>query len=182
MFGAPSGYGTGVKEGGQALLGGLDCTVHRNFFGAQINSFETQLPAPTCLGSDGCEADAAAADTFRAMFIRAPAVLEAGPEVEVLARYELTPEERQAQQRDSVIVAVREGPRMATAFHPELTSDTRWVGGPAEGGAVWSSQVGALWQIWQTRSDTRGAAAVQRGAVRLVARSKVGKQRTGADH
>ncbi|GAB4813000.1 hypothetical protein N2152v2_000046 [Parachlorella kessleri] len=116
---------TGVKEGGQALLGGLDCTVHRNFFGAQINSFETQLPAPACLGSDGCEA-AAAVDTFRAMFIRAPAVIEAGPEVEVLARYELTPEERQAQQRDSVIVAVREGPLMATAFHPELTSDTRW--------------------------------------------------------
>jgi hypothetical protein len=36
----------GQKEGGQALLGGLDCRVQRNFFGAQIRSFETQLPAP----------------------------------------------------------------------------------------------------------------------------------------
>lgn len=40
---------TGQKEGGQALLGGLDCSVHRNFFGAQINSFETQLPSPAAL-------------------------------------------------------------------------------------------------------------------------------------
>ena len=37
-----------MKEGGQALLGGLDCMVQRNFFGAQINSFETQLAAPAC--------------------------------------------------------------------------------------------------------------------------------------
>lgn len=37
---------TGQKEGGQALLGGLDCRVQRNFFGAQIRSFETQLPTP----------------------------------------------------------------------------------------------------------------------------------------
>ncbi len=26
----------GMKEGGQALLGGLDCMVQRNFFGAQV--------------------------------------------------------------------------------------------------------------------------------------------------
>lgn len=63
-----------MKEGGQALLGGLDVMVQRNYFGAQINSFETQLPAPPCLprSSD-------AADTFRAVFIRAPAITEAGP-------------------------------------------------------------------------------------------------------
>ncbi len=70
----------GIKEGGQALLGGLDVTVHRNFFGAQINSFETQLPAPACLGEDGeAAADGAAPGTFRAVFIRAPAVVETGP-------------------------------------------------------------------------------------------------------
>jgi 5'-phosphate synthase pdxT subunit len=45
----------GQKKGGQALLGGLDICVSRNFFGAD--------------------------DTFRAVFIRAPAVLEAGPQV-----------------------------------------------------------------------------------------------------
>lgn len=47
--------------------------------------------------------------------------------VEVLAQYDLTPEERAAQQRESVIVAVRSGHLMATAFHPELTSDARLV-------------------------------------------------------
>ena len=36
----------GQKEGGQELLGGLNCTVHRNFFGSQINSFETHIDAP----------------------------------------------------------------------------------------------------------------------------------------
>jgi 5'-phosphate synthase pdxT subunit len=43
----------GQKKGGQALLGGLDITVSRNFFGAQINSFETMLPAPTELQALG---------------------------------------------------------------------------------------------------------------------------------
>eukprot|EP00887_Chlorella_sp_A99_P003479 scaffold7.g3479.t1 len=103
---------TGMKEGGQALLGGLDCMVHRNFFGAQINSFETQLPAPACLraapaagGANGTPAAAVDPATFRAVFIRAPAITEAGPGVEVLAEYRLTPEEAAAQGRDAVIVA-----------------------------------------------------------------------------
>ncbi|KAL4425424.1 hypothetical protein ABPG75_009440 [Micractinium tetrahymenae] len=112
---------SGMKEGGQALLGGLDCMVQRNFFGAQINSFETQLPAPPCLprSSD-------ASDTFRAVFIRAPAITETGEGVEVLAEYRLTEEEQAAQGHDSVAVAVRSGPLLATAFHPELTQDSRW--------------------------------------------------------
>ena len=28
--------GTGQKAGGQALIGGIDCMVSRNFFGAQV--------------------------------------------------------------------------------------------------------------------------------------------------
>jgi 5'-phosphate synthase pdxT subunit len=48
-------------------------------FREQLNSFETDLPAPQALveGGDG--------ETFRAVFIRAPAILDAGPSVEVLA-------------------------------------------------------------------------------------------------
>ncbi|GFR41281.1 hypothetical protein Agub_g1956 [Astrephomene gubernaculifera] len=110
----------GQKKGGQSLLGGLDITVSRNFFGAQINSFETRLPAPECIRSFG------STDDFRAVFIRAPAVLSAGPDVEVLAEYTLTPEEVAAHGRDKVIVGVRKGVLMATAFHPELTTDIRW--------------------------------------------------------
>ena len=79
----------GQKEGGQALLGGLDCLVQRNFFGAQVDSFETQLPAPPplCAVRGNGAAAAPGGDSFRAMFIRAPAVLEAGASVEVLAEY-----------------------------------------------------------------------------------------------
>ena len=72
----------GQKEGGQALLGGLDCKVQRNFFGAQINSFESQLPVPKQL-----EAFADGPEDYRAMFIRAPAIMEAGPSVEILSEY-----------------------------------------------------------------------------------------------
>ncbi len=55
----------GTKSGGQALLGGLDCTVHRNFFGAQIRSFVTKLKAPACMNDFGAELE-----DFRAVFIR----------------------------------------------------------------------------------------------------------------
>ena len=55
----------GTKAGGQALLGGLDCTVHRNFFGAQIRSFSTKLRAPACM-KDFCPG----LEDFRAVFIR----------------------------------------------------------------------------------------------------------------
>lgn len=48
-------------------------------------------------------------------------------QVEVLAEYELAAEESAAQNgRKSVAVAVRQGPLLATAFHPELTKDLRW--------------------------------------------------------
>jgi glutamine amidotransferase PdxT len=65
----------GMKKGGQALLGGLDICVSRNFFGAQSNSFEAPLPAHQALTQYGGD------DNFRAVFIRAPAVVDAGPQV-----------------------------------------------------------------------------------------------------
>ncbi|XP_059064741.1 probable pyridoxal 5'-phosphate synthase subunit PDX2 [Cryptomeria japonica] len=120
----------GQKEGGQELIGGLDCTVHRNFFGSQLNSFETELPVPELVAKEG------GPKTFRAIFIRAPAILEAGPSVEILADYNLPSKEPKKTCSDSeneaksqgerVIIAVKQGHLLATAFHPELTSDTRW--------------------------------------------------------
>jgi 5'-phosphate synthase pdxT subunit len=77
-------------------------TVRRNAFGRQVDSFEGDLEFA---GLDG--------GPIHGVFIRAPWVESAGPEVEVLAR---------AADR---IVAVREGPLLATAFHPELTGDLR---------------------------------------------------------
>jgi 5'-phosphate synthase pdxT subunit len=95
----------------QETLGGLDITVRRNAFGRQVDSFEGSL------GFDGF------ADEVHAVFIRAPWVEETGDGVEVLARVESAPEH--ARGATGRIVAVRQGPLMATSFHPEVGGDTR---------------------------------------------------------
>uniref|UniRef100_A0ACD5ZB17 Uncharacterized protein n=1 Tax=Avena sativa TaxID=4498 RepID=A0ACD5ZB17_AVESA len=116
----------GQKSGGQELVGGLDCTVHRNFFGSQLQSFETELPVPMLAEKEGGSL------TCRGVFIRAPAILEVGPHVEVLADCPVPTItsgkglEDEVYSKDRVIVAVRQGDILATAFHPELTSDSRW--------------------------------------------------------
>jgi 5'-phosphate synthase pdxT subunit len=91
---------------GQETLGGLDVTVRRNAFGRQVDSFEGDLPFA------GLDAP------VHAVFIRAPWVEEAGAGVEVLARVETGPAAGR-------IVAVRQGPLMATSFHPEVGGDAR---------------------------------------------------------
>ena len=99
---------SGQKQGGQPLLGGLDVTVNRNYFGRQSESFETDLTVPQ-LG------DA----PIHAVFIRAPAIIQSGPAVERLAEFTTA-------KGEVVTVAVRQGPLLASAFHPELTADLRW--------------------------------------------------------
>ena len=90
----------------QETLGGLDITVRRNAFGRQVDSFEGDLDFA------GLE------DPVHAVFIRAPWVEEVGDDVEVLARVEHGPAAGR-------IVAVRQGPLMATSFHPEVGGDSR---------------------------------------------------------
>jgi len=90
----------------QETLGGLDVTVRRNAFGRQVDSFEGDVDFA---GLD---------DPVHGVFIRAPWVESAGPDVEVLARVAAG---------DAVgrIVAVRQGPLLATSFHPEVGADVR---------------------------------------------------------
>lgn len=102
----------GQKKGGQALIGGLDVEVDRNYFGRQVDSFEVDLAAPALAAVARPEDPAGG---FHAIFIRAPAVLEVGPGVEVLARLPA-----------GVVVGVRQGHRMGVAFHPELSADLRF--------------------------------------------------------
>lgn len=87
----------------QQTLGGLDVAVRRNAFGAQVDSFETELRIPE-LGDE----------PLHAVFIRAPIVEDPGPAVRVLASV------------DDRIVAVRQGTLLGTSFHPELTHDDRF--------------------------------------------------------
>jgi 5'-phosphate synthase pdxT subunit len=89
---------------GQQTLGGIDMTVRRNAFGRQVDSFESDIQLTGVPGP-----------ALRAVFIRAPWVEETGTQVEVLGTEPAT----------GRIVAVRQGPIIATAFHPELTGDAR---------------------------------------------------------
>jgi 5'-phosphate synthase pdxT subunit len=82
-------------------LGLIDILVRRNAFGRQVASFEADLEL------------AGEEEPLRGVFIRAPWIEEAGPDVEVLASYDGHP------------VAAREGRFLVSAFHPELTDDTR---------------------------------------------------------
>lgn len=96
---------------GQTTIGGLDVTVRRNAFGRQVDSFEGPVAV------QGLQ------DPVYAVFIRAPWVEEVGPDVEVLATVGVTgPRSDELGDR---IVAVRQGPLMATSFHPEVGDDDR---------------------------------------------------------
>jgi 5'-phosphate synthase pdxT subunit len=83
-------------------LGLMDIVARRNAFGRQVRSFEADLDVAGLEGGP-----------LRAVFIRAPWVEEHGDGVEVLASLDGHP------------VAVRQGPLMAVAFHPELSGDRR---------------------------------------------------------
>lgn len=89
---------------GQQSLGGLDVAVRRNAFGGQLESFETDLDVVDFEGSP-----------VHAVFIRAPVVERVGPAAEALAALP-----------DGRVVAVRQGHAIGTAFHPEITGETRF--------------------------------------------------------
>ena len=113
MFGTCAGMillADRIEDGvvGQETLGGLDITVRRNAFGRQVDSFESSLDF------------VGLAEPVHAVFIRAPWVEAVGDGVEVLAR---VPEGAGA--AAGRIVAVRQGPLMATSFHPEVGGDGR---------------------------------------------------------
>ena len=95
-----------VSDGiaGQQTLGGFDVVVRRNAFGSQLDSFETDLSIP-----------AVGPEPMHAVFIRAPIVESVGAGVTSLATLD-----------DGRIVAIEQGNLVGTAFHPEITGDTRF--------------------------------------------------------
>lgn len=88
---------------GQQTLGGLDITVRRNAFGAQVDSFETMV---TVEGISGPPLDVA--------FIRAPIVSAVGAHARVVATLD-----------DGTVVGVTQDSLLGIAFHPEITGDDR---------------------------------------------------------
>lgn len=92
-----------IKESpDQPRLALLDIVVQRNAFGRQRES---------CVGL--VEAPSLGPDPVRGLFIRAPLIVETGPRVTVMGRW------------NDRIVLVRENAILASAFHPELTDDDR---------------------------------------------------------
>jgi 5'-phosphate synthase pdxT subunit len=92
-----------LDESGIPALQAMDIAVRRNAFGRQVDSFEADLDVAGLEGGP-----------FHAVFIRAPVIEAVGSEVEVLASLP-----------DGRPVAARQGHLLATAFHPELTQDSR---------------------------------------------------------
>ena len=96
--------------GGQQTYGGIDMTVRRNAFGRQVDSFERDIALDGLGDHEGDHEE-----PLHAVFIRAPWVEQTGAGVSILG----------TDQGTGRIVAVRQGPLLATAFHPELTPDRR---------------------------------------------------------
>ncbi|MDP0485964.1 pyridoxal 5'-phosphate synthase glutaminase subunit PdxT [Bacillus subtilis] len=104
MFGTCAGLIILAKEivgSDNPHLGLLNVVVERNSFGRQVDSFEADL---TIKGLD---------EPFTGVFIRAPHILEAGENVEVLSEH------------NGRIVAAKQGQFLGCSFHPELTEDHR---------------------------------------------------------
>lgn len=104
LFGTCAGLIVLAKEiasGEEAHLGLMDIKVARNAFGRQRESFETKLVIK------GIE------EPIRAVFIRAPLILEVGKGVDVLSTY------------NEEIVTARQGNLLVASYHPELTDDYR---------------------------------------------------------
>ncbi len=95
-----------IEGSDQPRIGLMDACVRRNAFGRQVDSFEAPL---SITGLDP--------EPFTGVFIRAPIILETGPDVQILASVLQDGEERP--------VAIRQGHLLGASFHPELTSDDR---------------------------------------------------------
>jgi len=107
IFGTCAGMillASNISDSDVTPLGVIDITVSRNAFGRQRESFETELSIPV-LGEK----------PFPAVFIRAPIIKQTNGKVEILARL-----------ADDTAVAAKQGKRLVSAFHPELTSDLRF--------------------------------------------------------
>jgi len=101
-----------IEGATQLRLDLMDIVVERNAFGRQVESFEADLLIPAL---DVVSSEEEKGKRFHAVFIRAPWIKRVGEGVEVLAAL-----------NESVIVAARQRNLLATAFHPELTEDTRF--------------------------------------------------------
>ena len=127
----------GQKAGGQPLIGGLDISVSRNYFGSQTSSFEAPLELSESIDS-GLLSDKSA--LCHGVFIRAPAILQCGEGVRPLAHVRVPRKDAQVPASElghrgggdsgsavsPVCVAAASDSFLVTAFHPELSQGAGW--------------------------------------------------------
>lgn len=89
-----------VGDMDQPLLDLLDVKIERNAFGRQRDSFESEISM-----------EKIGVPKFQGVFIRAPSIMEAGHNVEIISKF------------NEKIIAVKQGKILGTSFHPELTDD-----------------------------------------------------------
>ncbi len=80
----------------------IEAEVSRNWFGRQVDSFESDLKF------DGIN------ETIKAVFIRAPIVKKISKRVNILSTLD-----------DGTIVAIKEDKIMGTSFHPEISGSSK---------------------------------------------------------
>ena len=89
-------------------FGKMNIEIDRNYYGRQSDSFETKI---TVEGNE----------TFKGIFIRAPAITSIGEKIRPIAW------------NNENIVGCTDGKNMALTFHPELTNDLKfhkiWIEG-----------------------------------------------------
>lgn len=112
---------------GQKLLGGMDIQVKRNAFGRQLDSFEQELDFSNFISG---------VNNFPTIFIRAPVISQILTEDHEKTEEEVihsentystkAPVEVLHKLETGLIVAVRQGNKLGTSFHPELSSDSRF--------------------------------------------------------
>ena len=118
----------GQKQGGQELVGGLDVSVQRNFFGSQVSAPFHLRPPPGAemLSLRWCQGDSfetslqatfAPDRAIPTVFIRAPVITRTGPKVNVLSHLDLKSVGLVADS-PTLPVAVQQGNLLGMAFHP----------------------------------------------------------------
>ena len=83
-------------------MGLIKAEVSRNWFGRQIDSFETDVSFKGIIGK------------IKAVFIRAPIVNKVNKEVEILSRL-----------NNNEIIAIKQNKILGTSFHPEISGSTK---------------------------------------------------------
>lgn len=121
-----------VIVGGQALIGGMDVLVCRNYFGSQISSFELGIPPPPISVNDSKKSSSS--DLYPGVFIRAPAMLSVGPSCTVLSSVSAIPCRQANTTLEELDARIAKGENVTMLGVVETDKDDNWMNDDKEEG------------------------------------------------